>query len=138
MSARIDGILFVNDSKATNADSTARALACYDRVVWIAGGIAKAGGIEPLAPFFPRVAKAFLIGRDAPVLAATLAAHGVAHREVGTLENAVAAAFARRACAGPRTWCCCRRPARASTSSPASTRAATGFARSSAQLAEGA
>jgi UDP-N-acetylmuramoylalanine--D-glutamate ligase len=91
--ASIDGITFVNDSKATNADSAARALACYDRVVWIAGGIAKAGGIEPLTGYFPRVAEAFLIGRDAPVLAATLAKSGVAQRDVGTLENAVAQAW---------------------------------------------
>ena len=98
----VGGIRFVNDSKATNADSTARALACYDRVVWIAGGIAKAGGIEPLAPFFPRIAQAFLIGRDAPQFAATLARHGVPHDSVGTLENAVAAAWAAaRAGAAP-------------------------------------
>jgi UDP-N-acetylmuramoylalanine--D-glutamate ligase len=88
-----DGITFVNDSKGTNADSTACALACYERVVWIAGGQAKAGGIESLAPFFPRVAEALLIGRDAPILAATLAAHGMPHRIVGTLEAAVAAAW---------------------------------------------
>src|SRR5690606_8012755 len=85
---------FVNDSKATNADSAARALASYDRVVWIAGGEAKEGGIASLAPYFPRIAKAFLIGRDAPVLAATLAAHGVAHEIAGTLDAAVPAAAA--------------------------------------------
>ncbi|MBR0680128.1 UDP-N-acetylmuramoyl-L-alanine--D-glutamate ligase [Roseomonas eburnea] len=90
--AEARGVVFVNDSKATNADSAARALASYDRVVWIAGGEAKEGGIESLAPFFPRIAKAFLIGRDAPVLAATLAAHGVAHEVAGTLEAAVPAA----------------------------------------------
>jgi UDP-N-acetylmuramoylalanine--D-glutamate ligase len=88
----IAGVSFVNDSKATNADSTARALACYPRVVWIAGGLAKAGGIVPLAPFFPRIAAAFLIGRDAPDLAATLAEHGVPHEQVGTLDAAVAEA----------------------------------------------
>ena len=87
------GVAFVNDSKATNADSTARALACYPRVVWIAGGIAKAGGIEPLAPFFPRIAHAFLIGRDAKLLAETLARHDVPHTEAGTLEQAVPAAW---------------------------------------------
>ena len=76
----IDGITFINDSKATNADAAARALACYDRLVWIAGGMAKEGGIEPLAPFFPRIARALLIGRDAPMLAATLAAHSVPYR----------------------------------------------------------
>jgi UDP-N-acetylmuramoylalanine--D-glutamate ligase len=94
---QLAGIVFVNDSKATNADSAARALASYDRVVWIAGGIAKEGGIESLAPFFPRIAHALLIGRDAPMLAATLAAHGVKHEVAGTLEAAVqgAAAVAR-------------------------------------------
>ena len=93
--ARKGAVCFVNDSKATNADSTARALVCYDRILWIAGGQAKEGGIEPLAAFFPRVVEALLIGRDAPVLAATLAAHGVAHRIVGTLEAATAAAWRR-------------------------------------------
>ena len=91
--ARRGKIRFVNDSKATNADSTARALVCYDRILWIAGGMAKDGGIAPLAAYFPRVVETLLIGRDAPVLAATLAAHGVAHRDVGTLEAAVAEAW---------------------------------------------
>ncbi|SDC73336.1 UDP-N-acetylmuramoyl-L-alanine--D-glutamate ligase [Belnapia rosea] len=91
------GVAFVNDSKGTNADSTARALASYPRVVWIAGGTAKEGGIESLAPFFPRIAEALLIGRDAPVLAATLAAHGVRHRVVGTLDAAVPEAAAAAA-----------------------------------------
>ena len=92
--ATIDGVTFINDSKATNADAAARALGCYDRLIWIAGGIAKAGGIEPLAPFFPRIAHALLIGRDAPALAATLAAHGVPHEIAGTLDARGAAAFA--------------------------------------------
>jgi UDP-N-acetylmuramoylalanine--D-glutamate ligase len=91
------GVTFVNDSKGTNADSTARALASYGRVIWIAGGTAKEGGIESLAPFFPRIAEALLIGRDAPVLAATLAVHGVRHRVVGTLDVAVAEAAASAA-----------------------------------------
>jgi UDP-N-acetylmuramoylalanine--D-glutamate ligase len=93
--ARKGAVSFVNDSKATNADSTARALVCYDRILWIAGGQAKEGGIAPLAAFFPRVVEALLIGRDAPALAETLAAHGVAHRIVGTLEAATRAAWAR-------------------------------------------
>ena len=88
------GVAFVNDSKATNADSAARALASYDRVVWIAGGMAKEGGIEGLAPLLPRIARAFLIGRDAPLLAETLAAHGVPHEIACTLEAAVPAAAA--------------------------------------------
>jgi UDP-N-acetylmuramoylalanine--D-glutamate ligase len=92
--ARIGGIAFVNDSKATNADSAARALASYPRVVWIAGGVAKAGGIDPLAPLFPRIARALLIGEAAPAFAATLAAAGVPHAVAGTLEEAVPAAAA--------------------------------------------
>ncbi|WP_428375635.1 UDP-N-acetylmuramoyl-L-alanine--D-glutamate ligase [Lichenicoccus sp.] len=92
--ATIDGIDFIDDSKATNADAAARALACYDRIVWIAGGIAKSGGIETLSEHFPRIAEVLLIGRDAPMLASTLAANGVRHRIVDTLEAAVPAAFA--------------------------------------------
>jgi UDP-N-acetylmuramoylalanine--D-glutamate ligase len=100
--ATLGGVLFVNDSKATNADSAARALASYDRVVWIAGGMAKEGGIGSLAPFFPRIARALLIGRDGPALAATLAAAGVPHEIAGTLEVAVpAAAAAARGGAAP-------------------------------------
>jgi UDP-N-acetylmuramoylalanine--D-glutamate ligase len=91
--ATVSGIAFVNDSKGTNADATARALACYERVVWIAGGIAKAGGIDSLAPFFPRIEYALLIGRDAPAFAAALAPHGVPHCIAGTLDAAVPAAF---------------------------------------------
>jgi len=90
--AEARGVVFVNASKATNADSAARALASYARVVWIAGGIAKDGGIESLAPLFPRIARAVLIGRDAPLLAAALAAHGVPHEIAGTLEDALPAA----------------------------------------------
>ncbi len=89
-----DGVMFVNDSKATNADAAARALACYPRVFWIAGGRAKEGGIATLAPLFPRIGRAFLIGESAPAFAATLAAHGVAHEIALTLDEAVPAAFA--------------------------------------------
>jgi UDP-N-acetylmuramoylalanine--D-glutamate ligase len=96
----IGGIRFVNDSKATNADAAARALSCYDRIVWIAGGIAKAGGIDSLSPFFPRIAKAFLVGRDAEAFATTLASHGVAHEIAHTLQNAVPAAYAAAKAAG--------------------------------------
>ncbi|NKE48383.1 UDP-N-acetylmuramoyl-L-alanine--D-glutamate ligase [Roseomonas frigidaquae] len=90
----IGGLRFVNDSKATNAESAARALASYDRVIWIAGGTGKEGGIESLVPHFPHIAHAILIGRDGPAFAATLAAHGVAHEVAGTLEAALPAATA--------------------------------------------
>ncbi len=91
--AALDGVAFVDDSKATNADAASRALRCYDRIVWIAGGMAKAGGIADLVPYFPRITEAFLIGRDAPLLAETLAAHGVAYRIAGDLEHAVPEAY---------------------------------------------
>jgi UDP-N-acetylmuramoylalanine--D-glutamate ligase len=95
---RVAGVDYINDSKATNSDAAARALACYQRLIWIAGGMAKADGITPLVRFFPRIAEALLIGRDAPLLAQTLAEHGVPHRLVGTLDAAVpeAATAARR------------------------------------------
>jgi UDP-N-acetylmuramoylalanine--D-glutamate ligase len=89
----VDGVRFVNDSKATNADAAARALSCYRRVVWIAGGIAKEGGIAPLATLFPRVTYALLIGRDGPAFAAELAGHNVPHSMVATLDRAVPAAW---------------------------------------------
>jgi UDP-N-acetylmuramoylalanine--D-glutamate ligase len=89
----VSGVDFINDSKATNADSTARALVCHARMVWIAGGMQKEGGITPLAEYFPRIAHALLIGRDAPDFAATLSAHDVSHEIVETLERAVPAAL---------------------------------------------
>jgi UDP-N-acetylmuramoylalanine--D-glutamate ligase len=84
-------ILFVNDSKATNADSAAQALACFSDIYWIAGGKPKTGGIESLRTFFPRIRKAYLIGEAADEFAATLAGD-VPHEIDGTLDRAVAAA----------------------------------------------
>ncbi len=63
--AEIGGVIFVNDSKATNADSAAKALQAFDRIHWIAGGLGKEGGITGLAPHFGRVARAYLIGHSA-------------------------------------------------------------------------
>jgi len=65
-------LLFINDSKATNAEASAPALASFDRIYWIAGGQPKQGGIESLRTFFPRIAKAYLVGEAAPMFAATL------------------------------------------------------------------
>jgi UDP-N-acetylmuramoylalanine--D-glutamate ligase len=89
-----NGVAFVDDSKATNADASARALGCYDRLIWIAGGVAKAGGIESLAPLFGRVRHAFLIGQDAEALALTLSAHDVPYTLCHTMAQAVPAAYA--------------------------------------------
>jgi len=98
----VSGIRFINDSKATNADAAARAMGCYDRFIWIAGGMARAGGIETLAPLFPRIVKAFLIGRDGAAFAETLGAHGVANDVAGTLDSAVRLAFAHARASGVR------------------------------------
>lgn len=86
-------VLFVNDSKATNQDAAARALASFERIYWIAGGLAKAGGIADLAEHFPRIAKAYLIGEAAPDFAATLG-DNVAYQISGTLDAATRAAAA--------------------------------------------
>ena len=63
--AIIDGIGYVNDSKATNAAAAARALICYDAVYWIAGGRPKEGGLKAAGPFLGTVRHAFLIGEAA-------------------------------------------------------------------------
>ena len=86
-------VLFVNDSKATNADSAAQALACFSDIFWIAGGRAKTGGIASLGSFFPRIRKAYLIGEAATDFAAELEGR-VPHAVVGTLERAVERAAA--------------------------------------------
>ena len=92
--ATVDGVRFVNDSKATNADAAARALACYGRVVWIAGGIAKAGGIESLDGLLGHVGEAMLIGRDAALFGQTLRRRGIPFRMADTLDRAVPDALA--------------------------------------------
>ncbi|TIV69153.1 MAG: UDP-N-acetylmuramoyl-L-alanine--D-glutamate ligase [Mesorhizobium sp.] len=85
---RKDHVLFVNDSKATNADAAAPALSSFSRIYWIAGGLPKEGGIEPLRGFFPRIAKAYLIGEAAPAFSATLG-EAVPYEISGTLAAAV-------------------------------------------------
>jgi UDP-N-acetylmuramoylalanine--D-glutamate ligase len=81
-------VLFVNDSKATNADSAAKALACFSDIFWIAGGQPKTGGIDALAGFFPRIRKAYLIGEAAPAFAARLEGQ-VPFVIAGSLDRAV-------------------------------------------------
>ncbi len=95
----IGDIVFVNDSKATNADAAAMALSSFEDIHWIAGGLPKEGGIESLRPLFDRVAKAYLIGEAAPEFAATLGAD-VPFEIAETLDNAVAQAHADTASGG--------------------------------------
>jgi UDP-N-acetylmuramoylalanine--D-glutamate ligase len=91
--AKIDGVRYVNDSKATNADATEKALVCYEDVLWIAGGVAKEGGIAGLEPYFSRLRHAFLIGEAAPAFAETLSGKAPFTRS-GDLATAVRQAHA--------------------------------------------
>lgn len=86
---RKEKVLFVNDSKATNADSAEKALSSFQRgIFWIVGGKAKEGGITPLKSFFPRIAHAYLIGESSDAFAATLEGK-VPYTRCGTLDVAV-------------------------------------------------
>lgn len=86
----LDGVTFVNDSKATNADSAAKALVAFDHIRWIAGGLGKEGGISALAPCLDRVAKAYLIGHSAEEFALQLG--DTPYEICSTMEAAVARA----------------------------------------------
>ncbi len=88
-----DGVLFVNDSKATNADAADKALGCYEHIYWIAGGLAKEGGIESLTPHFSRIRRAYLIGEAADSFARTLEGR-VPYLLTRKLESAVESAYA--------------------------------------------
>jgi len=92
---RKDNVLFVNDSKATNADSAAKALASFQDIFWIAGGKPKTGGIDSLTEFFPRIRKAYLIGEAANDFAKTL--EGRVPYEVNRILSAAIDAAARDA-----------------------------------------
>lgn len=85
----LGNVLFVNDSKATNAEAAAQALGSFEHIFWIAGGLAKDGGIELLRPWFPVIARAYLIGEAAPAFSATLG-DDVPYEISGTLDQAVA------------------------------------------------
>jgi UDP-N-acetylmuramoylalanine--D-glutamate ligase len=89
--ARHGKVLFVNDSKATNADAAEKALLSFDDIYWILGGKAKEGGIAPLKNLFARVRKAYLIGAAAEDFARTLDGL-VDYQHCGTLDVATAAA----------------------------------------------
>lgn len=90
--AAIDGVRFINDSKATNARAAAQALAVYPRIHWIAGGVPKEGGIDELAAFFPRIARAYLIGQAAGAFSDALKGKAPVTM-AGDLDSAVKLAF---------------------------------------------
>ena len=90
----IAGVAYVDDSKATNPESAAPALAAFDRVHWILGGLSKSDDLDACAPHFDHVAHAYTIGSAGPTFAALLK-DVVPVEEAGTLDRAVAAAHAR-------------------------------------------
>ncbi len=92
--ARIDGVRYVNDSKATNADAASRALSCYQSIYWIAGGQAKEGGLEVLRPLLPRIRHAYLIGEAATAIADFLDGQ-IDCTISGNLDSAVTSAHCR-------------------------------------------
>ena len=96
---QIGRVRFVNDSKATNADAARQAMSALPRFRWIAGGVAKAGGIEPLGDLFGKVSKAYLIGEAAGDFARTLDGKAP-YALCGDLEAATAAAWRDAAVSG--------------------------------------
>ncbi len=84
-----EGLVFINDSKATNADATIQALKAYEDVYLILGGRPKTGGITELIPYFGKIRHALLIGEAADEFAHVLKAHGVDFTITHTLEAAL-------------------------------------------------
>ncbi len=126
--ARRGKVLFVNDSKATNADAAGKALASFTDIYWIIGGRPKEGGLAGLEPFFPKIARAYLIGEAAEAFA----------RQLGGRCRSCALRHARsrrrggggrcRAVPPPGSLSCCFRPlAPLTISSTISPSAATPF-----------
>lgn len=88
----INGVRFINDSKATNGVSTARALACYNNIYWIAGGLAKNEGIAAIKPYLKNIRHAFLIGDAAEVFETELS-NKIGVTQCGDLKTATQMAY---------------------------------------------
>lgn len=85
---KIQDVSYINDSKATNADASARALACFHHIFWILGGQPKEGGLSGLEDYMDRIDHAYLIGEAAPQFAEWLDKNNVSTTQCGTLEIA--------------------------------------------------
>ncbi|MBP2229094.1 UDP-N-acetylmuramoylalanine--D-glutamate ligase [Azospirillum agricola] len=112
--ASVEGVRFVNDSKATNADATEKALATFDPIYWILGGQAKETGLDGLEGYMGRVRHAFLIGEAQDVFADWLGARGVAFTKCGTLDIATTKAAGLALAEGLEGACVLLSPACAS------------------------
>lgn len=86
---QVVNVAYVNDSKATNAEAARQALRAYDDIFWIAGGVAKDGGIAPLATELSAVRKAYLIGEAAPAFHRVLKKQNVDHKMSGDIRRAI-------------------------------------------------
>lgn len=85
----INGVTYINDSKATNAEAASKALTAHKNVFWVLGGIAKEGGLDGLERFADHIKHAFVIGQAQEEFSDWLGRYGIAHNLSQTLENAV-------------------------------------------------
>lgn len=85
----INGVAYINDSKATNADAASKALASYDDIYWIAGGQPKEGGLKGLESFAGKIRESFLIGEAMNDFAAWMKANKIPCHLCGTLDVAI-------------------------------------------------
>lgn len=90
----IGAVDYINDSKATNADATDKALSTFENIFWIAGGLPKDGGITGLEQYAPAIRNTYLIGSAAHDFAAHLSKYNISYTQCGTLDAAVATAHA--------------------------------------------
>jgi UDP-N-acetylmuramoylalanine--D-glutamate ligase len=90
--AEVNGVTYVNDSKATNVDSALKALLAFPKIRWVCGGLMKEGGMDALLPGLEHVAKAYVIGREAESFARQLT--GVTSEICTTMAQAVRSAIA--------------------------------------------
>ncbi len=92
LAAEMGNVIYVNDSKATNAEAAAKALSSYDNIYWIVGGRAKDGGLEGLEIFHDKIKKTYVIGECAELFGAWLEHYKFPHEQCGMLDKAVKAA----------------------------------------------
>ncbi len=90
---QIDQVIFVNDSKATNADAASHALSAFENIYWIVGGVAKSDGIDSLLPLMNRVKKVYLIGESCNNFSKVLDGHAP-YSICGDMTSAVTQAYA--------------------------------------------
>ena len=85
----INGIPYINDSKATNAEAASKALAAYRNIYWIAGGRPKGGGLNDLQPYIQNMSHVFLLGEAMVGFAGWLDQYAVPYTFCGDLKTAI-------------------------------------------------